>query len=59
MEEITVVYKSIHPNMVCIMLGDQTTSNTIINYKFQLGYYWFTEYFTNQARKGLRPLGAN
>jgi hypothetical protein len=30
MEEITVVYKSIHPIMVCIMLGDQTASNTIV-----------------------------
>ena len=30
MEEITVVYKIIHPIMVCIMLGVQTPSNTIV-----------------------------
>ena len=30
MNEITVVYKNIHPIMVCIMLGDQTASNTIV-----------------------------
>ena len=45
MEEITVVYKSIHPIMVCIMLGDQTASNTIvINSDWDITY-WFSEYF--------------